>query len=1109
VVGAYFGNPELGFALGSLAGSALFPTQLPRGPQLTDNRTTTADLGEPCPIGFGTFSVAGTVILLAPSVQSTNEQGGKGGPEQLTYQYNQSIGIALVESAIDLQQAIGGVSRIWENGTLVYDIRPQQAANTQTGTVAETDEQYSQRLAGSAVYAETFVLYLGSEDQEPDPTFEALYGVGNLQPFKGLAYIVYPNRLLQTAQGWRHPNFQFECFTSGAGDCTEANSSSNWFLAPWGNPGNQGELDPRDPTGTYQYQAFYFDEGFVNPVGDVVTMLDAAIAIGGYQAKLYGWSANANAVHGIFPGSPVMNEDGTNLGAEPAGEFLSVNMFYNQNVSTSVHFDILPNDDPATECEFVGANDMMMWMGGVDHGGGDIGSAGNGVYTIATSLSGRWQGSSDCGGDPDTHVFFFTNDMVKVTRTLGIPAPVCYGLPVAPLPGYCILDNGDYQLSAPWVLDTVNEYLALANLGVALDVVVQYPLNPCILVSDASNTEAFWTAAYEAAVAAGTMPSGYTYGSQYPVTPTNNGVNGAWAVESQICTGAGSSVSVADIITCACQRAGVTDIDVSDMEAITVDGYQVSALSSASDVINPLRSVAFFDSVESGLTIRFQSRGKALVATLGADDIGAFDATSAGEAVPPSVTALRSLDSDLPRRIRYHYIATERDYQAGEQDSPFRPTTIAVNDQDVSIPIAMSDTQALQAAEVLWADAWNGRTTYTVNVGAEWAQLEGGDPIAIPVNGFTVRVRIIKDQNSGGVLRVLTCVSDDDRSYTSVAIAPPSTFVPPVLVVISATELYLMDLPALQDADASAGFYTAVMRTWAAGNTFRGATLYRSTNGGSTWVTQYSQTVESEAGILSVAVSSSQAYTWDTETVIEVTLPSDTLSFESISDDAVLAGGNAAAMGANQRWEIVQFATATKVATAQWQLSRLLRGRRGTEWAIGRSQVNDSFVMLATGALARITLNIADIGNLDDYEGVSIGASFSTGVPEAFTGRGVALKPFSPVDIDARYQTDGDILITWTRRDKLGRTLMDGVDIPNSEATLAFQVDVISLDSGGTTVLRTIAVTDVQALYTAAQIMTDFGTSAPSELRVNIYQMSAVVGRGTPGQATINLGASS
>jgi hypothetical protein len=149
VVGYYVGYPQLGFALGSLAGAALFPTQLPSGPRISDGRTTTATVGGPVNLVFGTADVAGTVMWLAPYVQSAKTSGAKGGPQQTTYQYNQSIAIGLCEGPI------GTLLRVWENGAIVYDIRPQLAANADLNQLAETDLEYANRLTVSAAYAET------------------------------------------------------------------------------------------------------------------------------------------------------------------------------------------------------------------------------------------------------------------------------------------------------------------------------------------------------------------------------------------------------------------------------------------------------------------------------------------------------------------------------------------------------------------------------------------------------------------------------------------------------------------------------------------------------------------------------------------------------------------------------------------------------------------------------------------------------------------------------------------------------------------------------------------------------------------------------------------
>lgn len=1117
VVGAYFGNPELGFALGSLAGSVLFPTQLPSGPKLTDNRTTTASLGEPTPIVFGTASVAGTVIWLAPSVETPINSSSKGGPNQTTYQYNQSIAIGLCEASVDGVQAIEGLTRVWENGTLVFDIRPQQPFISATDTPAETDEAYAARLSASATYADMFTLYLGSEDQLADPTIEAVEGFGQVQPFRGLAYIVYPNRLLQTTQGWRHPNFQFEVYTSGTGNCTETETSSTDQIFEWADGG--GTENPSNPNNLHRYSIASVDPSVTHPsggpwdnLGDALAAVETAYGFSMDQFVTYavtdvnvtgGVSFNNAAAMDVAVNPPV-NSPATNAnGYYRASDFpfhlslIQAKFSFRQPDSGEFFYwgsalgcpgDGLETSPPARYFYRDGSVDGIAWTWG------------SGVTIAPTDpTSGKFLGShfENCGGlnSPGMRYYATQSADIVIQRLPSPPLPICANLPDAPNPLYCVLPNGQWQKKEDWVLvdPAPSGHLQLQNYGTAGSNKDYVPIGPVMPTSDPRNTEAFWTTAYEAARDAGMMDTGLTYGTQYPVICAR-----FWTITKTICQGQGAQVSIAEIIAAVCKRSGIDNYDVTDMEDQLVDGYQISSLSSGADILNPTRTVGFYDVVESGLTLRFQSRGKDVVATLTDDDIGAYDGTSGNNASPPPrIQIVRALDSDLPRRIRLHYNSTIRDYQPGEQDSPFRPTSLAVNDQDVSIPIALGDSKALQCAEINWADAWNGRTTITVSIDQAWPQLEAGDCIALPINGFDERVRITKDKNSGGVLRQLTCVTDEARSYVSDAIAPPSSFRPPVLALISPTITYLMDLPALQDSDATAGFYVAMARDFSTGNQWRGGTLYESTDGGTSFSAVFSLTTATTAGVIAGAVPVSDYHTWDDSTVITVILPDDSLSFASITDDAVLAGGNAAAMGQDSRFEIVQFATATKTAPKTWNLSRLLRGRRGTEWTLGSSITGDLFVMLSEGSLNRVPLNTSEIGRTYNYKSVSIGASFGSGTPVPFTGKGVALKPFSPVDITATYSTDGDIFIDWVRRDKLGRTLMSGTDIPNTDPPLTFSIDISSHGD----ILRTLAATDVSVDYTAAQIATDFGSTPPAiaDVGIAVYQISQIVGRGTPG----------
>lgn len=100
----------------------------------------------------------------------------------------------------------------------------------------------------------------------------------------------------------------------------------------------------------------------------------------------------------------------------------------------------------------------------------------------------------------------------------------CERVPVAPeIPGINFPDwtvrPEDYTYDegtdtiyskAPWV-QVNGSYRWLALYAEDASNVVRYPLSPVLEQGDANDTEAFWTAAYDAAVLAGDLPSGMTY----------------------------------------------------------------------------------------------------------------------------------------------------------------------------------------------------------------------------------------------------------------------------------------------------------------------------------------------------------------------------------------------------------------------------------------------------------------------------------------------------------------------------------------------------------------------------------------------------------------------
>lgn len=184
-VGGVYGA-QLGFALGSYVGNAVDP-QVISGPKLGEGTGQTAQEGVYRPIVLGTAAVGGNIIHRGPEVIVTDRQrqGKGGGPVVETERRYRTF-------AIRISEPINGVLRIWQDEKLMYDMR------------------YNSVIPAESVeFAERFRLYLGDEDQLPDPALEAYLGVGNVSAYRGTAYIVFENFDL-TDFGDRIPNFRFE-----------------------------------------------------------------------------------------------------------------------------------------------------------------------------------------------------------------------------------------------------------------------------------------------------------------------------------------------------------------------------------------------------------------------------------------------------------------------------------------------------------------------------------------------------------------------------------------------------------------------------------------------------------------------------------------------------------------------------------------------------------------------------------------------------------------------------------------------------------------------------------------------------------------------------------
>lgn len=1175
VIGFFIGGPAgavTGFQIGLTAGAALFPADLPPviGPRLEDFEQIQSDPGAPVMIGFGRFAVPGFRMYLGPgnTTSATEELGGKGPPSQdvTTYTSTQTLALGLCEGVID------GISRVWENGKLVYDARPRLETEDGFADSPFIEDDYNilfdewstirvaaqfsdidwvslgylsgmpltakgediitqywstvrvaalfsdidwtslgfisfeDRVQLNAEYEETFVLYLGDELQEADPTIELEQGVGNVPGFRGLAYLVYPNRVVKPEQGNRHPVFKVEVSTSSMFAVVSKPTRVVFYENDtWTVPADVHKIElmmvgggagtdvaarlPGDPAaggGGGGEVVYYGDRqpaarakrggsltvtpadvltisvgaGGVQEGGQTDITIDAVVYIaqgGGLWGSdrptgAGGWGNHIDSVATFIPpvftvsadtqgygGTVVIGPDGVPIRYGYGGPGLT----YGEYIFAT----------------HLGGTDPGWTTGGAGGGGGGAGTGGAGA-TVGTLRGLR-------GGDGGQGVYmgkWFGTDLGE------------FGWFGAGGGG-----GGIYDYAETAILRQFRASFGEGGLGGGLPrspySIDGLPASP-IDASDNIDDDTF----------KGTGGGG---SGGLSSADACKGRSGILVINYRVIPSDGGTpfepVPLSVIVTALAARAGLTDLDVDDLEDILVDGYVITRESTARAAIEPLRMLGLFDIVERGPTLRFPTRGKSPVVTFAADDLGVFES---GQRPSASVTVRKSQDVELPRQLRIQYSSIERDYERGEQLSPSRIGTVGVNEVTVQCPIIMSDSLAAQVAEVLWRNAWVMRWSYEFSVDQSFKRLEGGDVVLCPVDSRLTRMRIIQIDESP-VVRKMSAVRDDDGAYVSTAIADSVVRPPSAIDKVSLADSVILDIPALRDTDDDAGFYVAAYRA-GDGNTWPGSRFAKSSDGGSVYETAAIESTEAITGNIIAATTDGDSLTFDDDAVYDVTLISGTL--ESRTDEALFAGANSAAVGGTGRWQIMQFGNAELIAPKTYRLTHLLLGRRGTELLIPSVLPGDSFVLVSGPGIYRVSLENAEIGRAQLYRTVANGFSVETATPVEFTATGAALKPFSPVNVVAVLDT-GDLIVTWDRRDRLGQTLPSGVLVAMSESVEAYEIDVI--DTTSDAVVRTLTSSTQTVTYTAAMQSTDLLAAADAAFVV--YQMSSVVGRGAPG----------
>ncbi len=202
---------------------------------------------------------------------------------------------------------------------------------------------------------------------------------------------------------------------------------------------------------------------------------------------------------------------------------------------------------------------------------------------------------------------------------------------------------------------------------------------------------------------------------------------------------------------------------------------------------------------------------------------------------------------------------------------------------------------------------------------------------------------------------------------------------------------------------------------------------------------------------------------------------------ESRNDSALADGANLALLGE----ELIQFGQAEPLGGRRFRLSRLLRGRRGTEWAAGLHAPGEPFVLIEAESLAVVEAPLGSLGG--EARLIAQGLGDPDGVLAVRAVGGEAMRPPAPVHLRAQRLPNGDLALTWIRRSRSGWVWLSGSDTPLGEESESYRV---TLAGGGAS--RSVTVASPAFLYSAAEQAADgltgpltlevvqLGTSAPS-----------------------------
>ncbi len=423
---------------------------------------------------------------------------------------------------------------------------------------------------------------------------------------------------------------------------------------------------------------------------------------------------------------------------------------------------------------------------------------------------------------------------------------------------------------------------------------------------------------------------------------------------------------------------------------------------------------------------------------------------------PRAVT--RGAAEAIASEVSVAYYDVERDFQTGLQRAVNGGG--AAKAERTALPASLSADAAKAFAEGRLATLRAGRSRASLSLGWARAALRPGAVVSIEGEAGNWAIR----RWSLGAMTLNLEVERLPGAAAATAPAAPGQSVAEPDEAHGPTVLRLLDLPLAEPAGDRPTLFAAAAGSEAG---WRRAALLASFDGGESWREAGRTAAPAVLGASLDVLGGGQGVLFDHRASVEVELLHPGMSLLNASDEALVGGANLAVLGD----ELLQFGRAEPLGECRYRLSRLVRGRRGTEWAIDGHAVGDPFTLVEAATLAAIEVPAGSLGGEARLSANGIGDVVPATAEIPIEGR--SLLPPSPAHLRATRLSGGDVAISWVRRSRLGWSWVSGADTPLGEETETYRLSIT-----GAGFQREASATAPSFLYDAAMQAADGASGA-------------------------------